>query len=94
MLGLVDYEIKGNIAEVYLASDIEDYMGVLDKKTENKIYKQLDKLDEKVGKLIQIYCVIELDELYEIYKKLLPEKQGKEEFFRYAPYYTKGLMIH
>ena len=66
----MDYEIKGNIAEVYLASDIEDYIGVLDKKTENKIYKQLDKLDETVGKLIQIYCVIELDELYEIYKKL------------------------
>ena len=82
MLGLVDYEIKGNIAEVYLASDIEDYMGVLDKKTENKIYKQLDKLDEKVGKLIQIYCVIELDELYEIYKKLYQKKAGKRRIFQ------------
>ena len=89
MLGLVDYEIKGNIAEVYLASDIEDYMGVLDKKTENKIYKQLDKLDEKVGKLIQIYCVIELDELYEIYKKLYQKKQGKEEFFRYIYWHAR-----
>lgn len=36
MLGLVDYEIKGNIAEVYLASDIEDYIGVLDKKQKIK----------------------------------------------------------
>ena len=89
MLGLVDYEIKGNIAEVYLASDIEDYIGVLDKKTENKIYKQLDKLDEKVGKLIQIYCVIELDELYEIYKKLYQKKQGKEEFFRYIYWHAR-----
>lgn len=68
-------------------------MGVLDKKTENKIYKQLDKLDEKVGKLIQIYCVIELDELYEIYKKLYQKKQGKKNF---SGIYTgmQGLMIY
>lgn len=58
-------------------------------KTENKIYKQLDKLDEKVGKLIQIYCVIELDELYEIYKKLYQKKQGKEEFFRYIYWHAR-----
>ena len=27
--------------------DIEDYIGELDKKTENKIYKQLDKLEKR-----------------------------------------------
>lgn len=89
MLGLVDYEIKGEVAEIYLASDIEDYIGVLDKKTENKIYRQLDKLDDRVGKLIQIYCVIELDELYEIYKKLYQKKQVKEEFFRYIYWHAR-----
>ena len=89
MLGLVDYEIKGEVAEIYLASDIEDYIGVLDRKTENKIYRQLDKLDDRVGKLIQIYCVIELDELYEIYKKLYQKKQKKEEFFRYIYWHAR-----
>ena len=89
MLGLVDYEIKGEVAEIYLASDIEDYIGVLDKKTENKIYRQLDKLDDRVGKLIQIYCVIELNELYEIYKKLYQKKQVKEEFFRYIYWHAR-----
>ena len=69
--------------------DVYKRQGVLDKKTENKIYKQLDKLDEKVGKLIQIYCVIELDELYEIYKKLYQKKQGKEEFFRYIYWHAR-----
>lgn len=89
MLGLGDYEIKGDIAEIYLASDIEDYIGVLDRKTENKIYRQLDKLDDRVGKLIQIYCVIELDELYEIYKKMYQKKQGKEEFLRYIYWHAR-----
>ena len=89
MLGLLDYEIKGDVAEIYLASDIEDYIGVLDRKTENKIYRQLDKLDDRVGKLIQIYCVIELDELYEIYKKLYQKKQKKEEFFRYIYWHAR-----
>ena len=89
MLGLLDYEIKGDVAEIYLASDIEDYIGVLDRKTENKIYRQLDKLDDRVGKLIQIYCVIELDELYEIYKKLYQKKQVKEEFFRYIYWHAR-----
>ena len=46
------------------------------------LQRALDKLDEKEGKLIQIYCVIELDELYEIYKKLYQKKQGKEEFLK------------
>lgn len=89
MLGLVDYELKGDVTEVYLASGIEDYIGVLDKKTENKIYRQLDKLDDRVGKLIQIYCVIELEELYEIYKKLYQKKQEKEEFFRYIYWHAR-----
>lgn len=89
MLGLLDYKIKGDVAEIYLASDIEDYIGVLDRKTENKIYRQLDKLDNRVGKLIQIYCVIELDELYEIYKKMYQKKQRKQEFLRYIYWHAR-----
>lgn len=89
-LGFGEYEIKDDIAEVHLASDLKEYIDVLDQKTEDEIYTKIETFDDRVGRLTQLYCVIELEELYKIYKKTYDPKQGKREFFRYV--YWRGRM--
>ena len=87
--GLLDFQITENVTEVSLASNIEDYIGVLDVKTKSKIYRQLRMFDTRVGKLMQVYCLIEIEELYRIYKKLYKKDQNKEEFFRYIYWHAR-----
>ena len=48
-IGLLDFEIKENVTEVSLASDIKDYIGILDVKTKSRIYRQLRMFDARVG---------------------------------------------
>ena len=88
-IGLLDFEIKENVTEVSLASDIKDYIGILDVKTKRRIYRQLRMFDTRVGKLMQVYCLIEIEELYKIYKKLYKKDQDKEEFFRYVYWHAR-----
>lgn len=85
-IGLLDFEIKENVTEVSLASDIKDYIGILDVKTKSRIYRQLRMFDTRVGKLMQVYCLIEIEELY---KKLYKKDQDKEEFFRYVYWHAR-----
>ena len=71
VLGFGEYEIKDDIAEVYLASDLKEYVDVLNQKTEDEIYTKIETFDDRVGRLMQLYCVIELEELYKIYKNFI-----------------------
>lgn len=82
-LGLGDYTERKETIEISLASDIEKYVGILDSKTLKKMYKELDKLDDRVGKLLQIYCFTDLEGLYEIYTKTYKETIDKKDFFRF-----------
>ena len=82
-LGLGDYSEKKDIIEISLASDIEKYVGILDSKTLKNVYKELDKLDDRVGKLLQIYCFTDLEGLYEIYMKTYKDNIDRKDFFRF-----------
>lgn len=55
---------------MHLASDLKEYIDVLDQKTEDEIYTKIETFDDRVGRLMQLYCVIELEELYKIYKNV------------------------
>lgn len=77
VLGFGEYEIKDDIAEVYLASDLKEYVDVLNQKTEDEIYTKIETFDDRVGRLMQLYCVIELEELYKIYKKRMIRNKEK-----------------
>ena len=76
-----EYEIKDDIAEVYLASDLKEYVDVLNQKTEDEIYTKIETFDDRVGRLMQLYCVIELEELYKIYKKRMIRNKEKGNSF-------------
>ena len=80
-LGFGEYEIKDDIAEVHLASDLKEYIDVLDQKTEDEIYTKIETFDDRVGRLTQLYCVIELEELYKIYKKRMSRNKEKGNSF-------------
>ena len=60
------------------------------RKQKTKSIQRIETFDDRVGRLMQLYCVIELEELYKIYKKTYDPKQGKREFFRYV--YWRGRM--
>lgn len=82
-IGLGDYTAKKDAIEINLASDIKEYVGILNSKTTKKVYKELDKLDDRVGKLLQIYCFTDLEGLYEIYTKTYKENIDRKYFFRF-----------
>ena len=82
-IGLGDYAEKKDVIEISLASDIEKYVGILDSKVVKKVYKKLDKLDDRAGKLLQIYCFTDLEGLYEIYTKTYKDNIERKDFFRF-----------
>lgn len=88
-LGLADFSIHGNQGELSLASDIEQYISVLDAKNRKKIYKKLQQMDERFGSLIQIYGVLEMDNAYDMYLKSYDLKQEEEEFTRFIYWHLR-----
>lgn len=51
------------------------------RKTEDEIYTKIETFDDRVGRLMQLYCVIELEELYKIYKKRMIRNKEKGNSF-------------
>ena len=88
-LGLVDFVRNQDFCELSFASDIKQLIECVDVKTKAKIYKILSKYDDRMGKLIQLYGVIELESLYDIYKKLFEVNLGKEDFLRYIYWHSR-----
>ena len=81
-LGLLDFIQDQDGGKICFAADISRFCDVVDTKTKKDIYRKLEKFDNRLGALMQIYGVIELESLFEIYKRLYEEKQDKEDFCR------------
>lgn len=88
-MGLADFVRKESCGELSFASDISQFIGVVDIKAKKKTYKMLDKFDARMGKLIQVYGLIELESLYEIYKNLYEKNLEKEAFFRFIYWHAR-----
>ena len=88
-LGLADFCRKESCCEICLASDIDQVIGVLDAKTKKSTYKALTEFDRRMGKLLQVYGLMELESLYEIYKDLYERNLDKEDFFRYIYWHAR-----
>lgn len=81
-MGLADFNIVEEIGEISFATDIRNYIDTVDAKTKKTVYSLLNKFDDRMGKIIQVYGVIELESLYLIYKKLYDNHIEKEDFLR------------
>lgn len=81
-LGLGDFVRTEQSGKISLALDIDHYVGVVDSGTKRETYRNLKKFDDRLGKLLQVYGMIELESLYDIYKKIYREDMKKESFFR------------
>ena len=64
-------------------------MDVIDAKTRKNMYNLLHRFDDRMGKLIQVYGVIELDSLYQIYIKLYDNHMEKEDFLRIIYWHSR-----
>lgn len=88
-VGIADFadsEIEGLFS---FAVDADCLIGSIPTKERKKVYKALDEFDDRIGKLIQVYGVIELESLYEIYKRLYTEKVEQEDFLRYIYWHAR-----
>lgn len=88
-LGLMEFHRKGNTGEISFASDIHKFTDDLDVKTRKRVYQNLKEFDSNFAKIIQIYSLIELESLYEIYQKIYSVKIEKKEFFRYIYWHAR-----
>lgn len=88
-IGLVDFTRNEDIAELCFASDIRQYIGNLDEQRKRKTYRKLEKFDERVGKMLQIYGMVELESMYGLYQKTYRDKVEKEEYFRYIYWHAR-----
>lgn len=81
-MGLADFKAVENGGEIRFAIDSKHFIDAVDTKTRKNVYHLLHKFDDRMGKLIQVYGVIELDSLYQMYKKLYDNHMGKDDFLR------------
>ena len=88
-LGLVDFVSEEKCQKLCFASDVEQFIGVVDTTTKKRTYKALSDYDNKMGKLMQVYGLIELENLYMIYKKMYDVNIDKEDFFRYVYWHSR-----
>ena len=88
-MGLANFTDSKSCSELSFAKDVDCFVGTVDAKTKKKTYKLLSDFDDRIGSLIQVYGLIELDSLYEIYKNLYETDLDKEAFLRYIYWHTR-----
>lgn len=88
-LGLCDFERKAMYGEIRFATDIDQIIGAFDTKKRKQIYQMLEQRDFRLGNMIQVYGLIELEGLYEMYKDLYEKNLEKEAFFRYIYWHSR-----
>lgn len=88
-MGLADFVRTKDGGKISLATDVDRLIGVVDEKTKRQIYKTLDDFDDRMGKLMQVYCLMDVDCLYEIYHNLYEKKLEKEDFLRYLYWHAR-----
>lgn len=81
-MGLADFTVAENCGEIRFATDSKHFIETVDDKTRKNVYNLLHKFDDRMGKLIQVYGVIELDSLYQMHKKLYDAHMEKDDFLR------------
>ena len=88
-LGLGDFSVNEDTGYLSFASDLKYVPEALDAKTRKKVYRELERFDNKIRELIVVYGVIELESLYGIYTKVFRIKIEKEDFFRYLYWHSR-----
>ncbi len=81
-MGLADFKAVENCGEIRFATDSKHFIDAVDAKTRKNVYNLLHKFDERMGGFIQVYEVIELDSLYQMYRKLYDHHMEKDDFLR------------
>ncbi len=88
-MGLADFTASETGGTLSFAADAEHLIGRISAKDSKKVYKALNEFDDRVSKLIQVYGVMELQSLYEIYIRVYSAEVEKEAFFRYIYWHAR-----
>ncbi len=88
-IGLADFAASEAGGTLSFAADADCLIGRISAKDSKKVYKTLNEFDDRVSKLIQVYGVVKLESLYEIYKRVYSVEVEKEAFFRYIYWHAR-----
>lgn len=92
-LGLADFSMRKSNgfqrAKLSFASDIQDILSGLDKKRRQKIYREIDIFSERLRPLLFLYGVVEIETLYDLYRKIYRDKTEREDFLRLLYWHTR-----
>lgn len=88
-LGLGEFQQEDSKWKLSFASDVQEFIGKIDEKKKRETYLQLKRMDERIGKLLCTYCVLELESLYDMYGRLYDKKIEKTDFFRILYWHTR-----
>ncbi len=88
-MGLADFAVSETGGMLSFATDADCLIGRISSKNSKKVYKMLKEFDDRVGKMIQVYGVMELESLYEIYKRVYSAEVEKETFSRYIYWHAR-----
>lgn len=89
VLGLADFKRTEDSAEICLAADIDRLVDVTDAKTKRSVYKELQVFDERLGDIILVYGIMNLEELYDLYQTTFQKDIDKETLFRYVYWHSR-----
>lgn len=88
-LGLAGFQKEENKWGLSFASDIQEFVSKIDAKKKRETYLQLKRFDERFGKILCTYCVLELESLYEIYARLYDKNIDKKDFLRMLYWHSR-----
>lgn len=88
-LGLGDIQIADGVASFSFAPELYTFIDKIDNRTRKDIYHKLMQFDTYLGKLMQVYGMMELEELYTMYLRIYKQKVEKETFFRYVYWHAR-----
>lgn len=89
VLGLADFVKTETCWELRFAADASQLVKSVDTKIREKTYKMLYDHDDKIGRLIQIYGVVEIESLYAILKQTYWTNLSQEDFFRFIYWHSR-----
>lgn len=85
-LGLVDFSMRKSNgfqrAKLSFAADIQDILSDLDKKRRKKVYRETSIFTERLRAFLFVYGVMEIEALYDLYRKIYRDKIEREDFLR------------
>jgi|GEM_PF-2702162 len=88
--GLITVEKKNDLIAVYPASDLKKYLTAFKKTDGKKLWKKRDRVGDNLYKLVFVYGIISLNEIYDLYVAHFGKDCGRTMLLRILYLYVRN----